>query len=473
MIRSHRLGTRAIVFAVACILGASAAGAAQATLSAPARLNAVEQKARDAVLARYRALSIQNGIVLVPLTRTDGIDSIELRGGAIAINSRAATGSEIRDRLGRDAEAILQLSYFDLATQQRILLAQAPPESAGTGGGEVAVPQPPSAAAPPEPPAPPVPERPFRRDYDARVRILGDITVAKDEQVNGAVVAVGGSVKVDGRVRDDVVAVGGSVKLGPHAEVLGDVTSVGGTIERDPGAVVSGRLNEVAFSTPNIRIRPRWNFHLIPWYDTGAWPAFRLLGTAVRMALVGLLAALIVLIAPRGVRRVEHVVTTEPWKAAAVGLLAELFFIPALVLAVVALAISIIGIPLLVLVPFAVLAFFVALLLGFAGAACSLAGVVWRRASASGASLLTMLGVGLVVVWSLTLLGRVIGLAGGPFVAAAVVLIFVGVLVEFAVWTVGLGGALLTRFGRYGALPAPPVAPAPPADPAPLSGEVL
>jgi hypothetical protein len=32
-------------------------------------------------------------------------------------------------------------------------------------------------------------------------------------------------------------------------------------------------------------------------------------------------------------------------------------------------------------------------------------------------------------------------------------LVFVGFVVEYAAWTVGLGGALLTRFGRHGALP--------------------
>ncbi len=470
MLRSHRLGARAIVMTVACILGAAAVSAAgQASAAAPSRLNAVEQKTRDAVLARYRALSIQNGIVLVPLSRVDGVESIEIRGGTIAINGRAVTGTEVRERLGRDAEPVLQLSYFDSATQQRMLLpGGAPEQPAGAGRPEVAPLQPPSPPVPIEPSAPSLPERAFRREYDARVRIFGDITVERDEQVNGAVVAVGGSIKVDGRVRDNVVAVGGSVKLGPHAEVLGDVTTVGGTIDRDPGAVVSGRLNEVGISTPGVRIRPNWNMHWAPWlwYDHGAWPAVRLFGTMLRMALFGLLAALVVLVAPRAVQRVEHVVTSQPWKAALVGLLAQLFFVPLLVLVVVVLAISIVGIPLLVLVPFGVLAFLVALLLGFTGAACGLARLIWRRGSAAEAGTLTVLAVGLAVIWSFTLLGRIVGLGGGPLMAAAVGLIFVGILIEYAAWTLGLGGALLTRFGRYGALPPPPaVAPAANAEP--------
>jgi hypothetical protein len=184
----------------------------------------------------------------------------------------------------------------------------------------------------------------------------------------------------------------------------------------------------------------------------------RLFGTVLRMALFGLLAALVVLVAPRAVQRVEHAVTSQPWKSALVGLLAQLFFVPVLVLLVVVLAISIIGIPLLVLVPFVVLAFFVALMLGFTGAACGLSRVIWRRSAASEAGLLTVLAVGLAVIWGLTLLGRIVGLGGGPMMAAAVALIVVGVLVEYAAWTLGLGGALITRMGRYGAMPPPPVA---------------
>jgi hypothetical protein len=460
MFGSHRLFARAIVVAVACILGATAMSAAgQASAAAPSRLNAVEQKTRDAVLARYRALSIQNGIVLVPLSRVDGVESIEIRGGTIAINGRAVTGGEVRERLGRDAEPVLQLSYFDLPAQQRMLLPGGGPERpAGSGRPEVAPPQPSAPSEPIEPQGPSTPERTFRREYDARVRIFGDITVEQDEQVNGAVVAVGGSITVDGRGRDNVVAVGGSVKLGPHAEVRGDVTTVGGTIERDPGAIVSGRLNEVGVSTPGVRIHPNWDVRWARWpsFNGPGWSVVRLFGTLLRMAVFALFAALVVLVAPRAVQRVEHAVTSQPWKAALVGLLAQLFFVPVVILVIVVLAISIVGIPLLILVPFGVLAFFLAFLLGFTGAACGLARLVWRREPVPQGGMLTVLAVGLGVIWSFTLLGRIVGLGGGPLMAAAVALILVGILIEYAAWTIGLGGALLTRFGRYGALPPPP-----------------
>lgn len=449
-------------------LGLTAVALAQAP-SAPASVSAsaAERRVRDAVLARYRVLPVQNGIVLVPLARVEGVDNIELRDGTIAINGHVATGAEVRERVGRDADAVLELSYFDLATQQRMLL---PNDGRPTQGGatrEVAEPQ---APRPAEPEAPPVPDRVFRREVEARVRVGGDITVDEDEQVNGPVIAVGGAVTVNGRVRDAVVAVGGGVHLGPRADVRGDVTVVGGTIERDAGASVSGKVNEVALSFPGIRIRPGWDLRWNPWFDAGPWRVFRLVGSLLRMALFTLLATLVLLLAPRAVDRVEMAVTTQPWKSALAGLLAQLFFVPVVVLVVVVLAVSIIGIPLLVLVPFGILAFFVALILGFAGVACALARLVQHRSSWSGPSTFPVLIVGLAMVWGVTVLGRLLGLGGGPLALMATLLVVVGFLIEYAAWTVGLGGALLTRFGRRGALPIV-VPPAPPAAPDPTMGE--
>ena len=58
----------------------------------------------------------------------------------------------------------------------------------------------------------------------------------EDEEVTGQVVAVLGSVRIDGAVGDQVVAVLGSVELGPKAVVRGDIISVGGRVHRSEGA---------------------------------------------------------------------------------------------------------------------------------------------------------------------------------------------------------------------------------------------
>ncbi len=170
------------------------------------------------------------------------------------------------------------------------------------------------------------------------------------------------------------------------------------------------------------------------------------------MVLFALLATLILLLAPKAVQRVQLAVTTQFWKSALVGLLAQLFFVPVLVLTVVVLAVSIIGIPLLVLVPFGVLAFFVALLLGFTGAASGLARLVQGRSSVSAPTAIGLLALGFALIWGITVLGRLVSLGGGPLASIGAVVVLTGFVIEYAAWTVGLGGALLTRFGRRGPL---------------------
>ena len=459
---------RAAVAALSAFLALLAPGAALAQSTPSTRPSAslptdAELRIKQAVLSSFRVLPVQNGIILVPIARRAGVDNVEVRDGTVAINGAVVTGAELRERLGRDGDVVLELSYLDLNTQRRLLLpARATPAPAA---------EEPRAQAPEQAPPDAEPEtragdetaaaarREFRRVSNGRVRIGGPITVGEDEEVRGAVVAVGGSVEINGRVRDEVVAVGGSVRLGPRAEVYGDVTSVGGSLSRSPAAVVRGQVNEIEFAWPNIRIRPvgPWSVHIDPWWTGAPWRTAQFVGTLVRMGLFALLAALLLLLAPRPVERVSVAVRSEPWKSALVGFFAQLVFVPLLVVTIVFLVISIIGIPLLVLVPFLILAFFAALLLGFTGTASAVARGARERFT--WAPTVPMLVVGLLVIWIFTLVGRLFSLPGGPFALVGGMLLLGGFLVEYAAWTVGLGGAILTRFGRVGRLYPPPLSP--------------
>jgi hypothetical protein len=77
-------------------------------------------------------------------------------------------------------------------------------------------------------------------DRDAIVHFGSDIYVEKGEHVEGDVVAIGGSVYIEGEVDGDVVAVGGSVTLGRRAEVDGDVVAVAGDLELHRGCEIDG-----------------------------------------------------------------------------------------------------------------------------------------------------------------------------------------------------------------------------------------
>ena len=450
-----------------CPFGLAPAGA-EALPAAAAQQEEGRERLRDTIRSRFTVLEVTGGVVLVPRTPRAGVGSVELRGGTVAINGTEVTGSELRERLGRDAEALIELSYLESAERQGLLLGE-------RRAPDVRSPEAPSVI-PPVPEAPPRrlpqarrdPDRSYGRQSEGRVRIGGDIRIEEDEQVDGPVVAVLGSVYVNGRVADAVVAVGGGVTLGPRAEIRGDVTSVGGGVSRDPNAAVSGQINSVQFQVPHISVRPIdwWPFSLPAVWDRQPWHGVRLMGTLLRIALFGLLAVLATLLLPGSVGRIRDTVRFEPWKCALAGLFAQLLFVPLLVIGIVVLVISIVGIPLLVLVPFVVLAFFLALLLGFAGAAAAFAGAVVDRSTRSLPTALSLLVVGLALIWGLTVIGRVVSLAGGPVTWIAAMFLVAGFLVEYVAWTMGLGGALLTRFGRNGrgwtpVTPPPIPAPAP------------
>jgi hypothetical protein len=267
------------------------------------------------------------------------------------------------------------------------------------------------------------------------------------------VVVILGSAHIQGRVDGAVVAVGGSVHLGPKADIRGDVTAVGGGVERSAGAVVAGQINEVRFSSPSfgpfVRVRPwrDWSWFGRP-FGNPFGPSVDLVATLIRMGVIGLFAALIVAMVPGPVKRVADRATGEPWRAGLVGLAAQLLFVPLLVLTVVVLAVSIIGIPLLLLVPFGLVAVLLAFLLGFAGTGCAVGQLIGRRSGGSVPTLLASLAIGLAVVWALTVCARFVGLAGLPVRVILGVVLLAGFLIEYLAWTVGLGAVLLSRFGR-------------------------
>jgi hypothetical protein len=459
---SRSNGIRSLVVAV-LVGAATAAGLGAAGEITP------EVKAQ--VLDRYRVLIIQGGVVLSPLRGPTR--SIEITRGAVAVDGTPVSGRELRERFGNDADLILQLSYATPEALAAAFGSAAPVQQPATPQGDTAAPpSPPTASQPsapaesapsataPETPAPPAPPEPPRRvKHGSKIRFGGDVTVDEDETITDAVVAIGGSVDVLGEVEDDVVAIGGNVRLGPHALVKGAVTSVGGRIDQAPGAEIRGETNEIGVHG----IGPaRWGRAMwMPGFGhdfMSGW--FRLFGTGLRIAVVLLLALIAVVIAGRPVDRIAQRAGDEPWLSGFVGLLLQVLIVPLTIVTVVVLAITIIGIPLLILVPFALLALLVGVLLGFVGVA--------RRVgewAAPGRTPLAATAVGVILIAAGTILARLMWLLPAPIAPVAIILTVVGFFLEYVAWTVGIGAMLLTRFGTRGPglsqVPAPPVVPPP------------
>jgi hypothetical protein len=418
---------------------------------------AVRSQAEDTAALRrqieqhFDIVPLTDAIGLRPKNRRANVRLIEIaRDGDITVNGEPVTGRELRQRLGSEADAIIRLSFLDADARTALV---APPKPADAAQA----PDPP--ATPAEPTTEPVEAersgpaqetaRRDRRSPGDRIRIFGDTSVAADEVISGQVVAVMGSVRVDGEVGDQVVAVMGSVDLGPKAVVRGDVVSVGGRVRRAAGAQVRGEINEVAIGRNGIVTGPMemdWPGWWGPMAIIGFGPAERLVGTGFRFLLMLLLVALSVVIARPTVESAAARLSENPVQATLVGIAAQVLVVPILIVGAILLAISIVGIPLLLLLPFVVLLLLFMALFGFSGSAFAAGQWARRRFGISGSGGITDTALGVFIIMLPLLIGRVMGFVVGPL---AFLMVGIGLLVEFVAWTCGFGAVLTNAFSRW------------------------
>jgi len=384
---------------------------------------------RDRLRERYDVLGLQDGIGLVPRARDAGIRIIEVRNGAVSVDGQALTGGEVRARLGADADLILRITYLDAADQRQL-----------AASGQADVP----AAAPELPQIPELPQTPRQRDVSRSTRRGGDlvrigdnVTVSRDEVIEGDVVVVFGNAAIDGQVNGELTVVMGNADVGPDAVVRDDVTVVGGTLNRAPGAQIDG-------SVENVAVGPgRWRASGFPGMlrDTILGRVGSLAGTVLRIALVTLLALVIVAFGRTSIEQIADRASADPIRAGFTGFLAQLLFFPVLLMTIIVLAVSIVGIPLLLLVPFGIALVLVVLLVGFTGVAYHVGRLLngrfgWTERGAYATVLLGVLTIALV-----TVVARSAAVIGGSFLTFP--LSAIGYMVEYAAWTLGFGAAIL------------------------------
>jgi hypothetical protein len=314
-----------------------------------------------------------------------------------------------------------------------------------------------------------------------RDEVADDITsigggIKVDGEVRGDAVAIGGEAKIDGRVTGEVVAIGGDVELGPDAEVLGDIVTVGGRVSREEGATVLGEISEVDWGDFE------WNWDG-DWFDgwSGDWfprvgerpPFFRVgkvfefVRAIIFTGLLIVLAGLVLLVSPKGVDRVRSAAVSDPLIMLVVGFGIEVLILPALIVASILLAVTVIGIPFAILLwPAALVALALALVLGYTGAAAA-AGDWFRNrfkgASGVAAGSFGALALGVLTIQALALVADLLGFLGLPWFFRFM-FGFPGLVICYLAWTIGLGAACMTAFGtsRFGAKAARTVPPTPP-----------
>jgi hypothetical protein len=346
---------------------------------------------------------------------------IQIVGGVVTVDGESLTGQQLRDRLGADSDLVLQASYLDVQRQR---------ELAGAA---------PAALAAPTAPAIQTPEDTAGAQVTTGdvVRFGGDISVGQNERIQGDVVALGGDVNVQGEVTGDLVAIGGAVTLGPQAVVRGDLNVVGGGLTRSPGARVMGSMHEVGSGAAGFGRGRRWSTGLGSF-----WPRFgSLAATVFRITLLVLLGLIAVAFAKRPIERIATRTAATPVRAGLVGLLAEILFLPVLILMIVVLAVSIVGIPLLALVPFAVLLMMLVMLVGFIALGYQIGRQLAARFGWRERGDYLAVAIGILAIGCLTVLAKLAALAAGSLLG--VPLTMLGYTVEYVAWTVGFGATIM------------------------------
>ena len=281
------------------------------------------------------------------------------------------------------------------------------------------------------------------------MRMSGDVLIPAGTEQDGTVVTMNGRIQVDGTLTGDAMTMNGDITIAgtvagsvrtlngnillmSTAKVDGDVWAINGRVDRQPGARVGGQVGEgPVFMRPRTRRVPGFR----PFGGMGQWMSWAFFRALAGWVMVGftVLAAAIAALFPEPIHRISTELSERPGRAILAGLLVWLL-LPPLVLA---LAVSIIGIPALAFVP---LALSVLALVGFSAAAMLLGNRITegfhRRTgpvpdAVVGAAILAILGL----------------VPGLGWLATAVAM------------TWGIGGTLLVIFRRHHNAPAgPPLA---------------
>ena len=99
---------RAGVLTLVATLGSGVIGAPMVAQET----SVVDPALKSRVERRFRVLQVREGLVLTPRREVRGLQSIEIREGVIAVDGTPTSGAQLRERLGADADLVLQVSYL-------------------------------------------------------------------------------------------------------------------------------------------------------------------------------------------------------------------------------------------------------------------------------------------------------------------------------------------------------------------------
>ena len=269
----------------------------------------------------------------------------------------------------------------------------------------------------------------------------GARTIAGNAIVRGTVVAQG-PVDVSGRVEGSVVSLHGDVTVHRGGVVTGDALAVGGRVNADSGQVL-GEIRAMAALPTVLGLATVVADARTPAQRTS--DSARIVAGTFAMLLV--IALGVLLFAGPNLDEVVSTIERQFVRAFWFGVLGQLVVLPALLILIVALVLSLIGI---LLVPFAVVAYAIAcaglVTLGFLAVARLVGGAIWRGGNASArARAIAAITLGIAVFFALWMVAAL--LTWAPL--AASVLRAAALAATWSAMTLGLGAAIISRAGTH------------------------
>lgn len=276
------------------------------------------------------------------------------------------------------------------------------------------------------------------------VRLFSDAEVGPGQTVDGDVVAVFGSVKVEGTVVGSAVAVFGSLDLSPQARIQGDAVAVGGGIREEPGANVQGQTVQVGFLPFTLGLP---GLPMVIMSIVIGWLITVFFGWAAAMLFPA---------------RLTRVAVTASRRTAA-SLVLGVFSGPLMLMAMLLLMVTVVGIPIAFFLP---LAWFAVTYAGQIAATYVLGCKLTRRPLTSTTGIVGALAAGSLLVASVFGFGAILWETPGAIRTVALFFMLVGVLLVLGLSAIGAGAFMLSRagsrphdIGEPGAGPAPAPSP--------------
>jgi hypothetical protein len=261
----------------------------------------------------------------------------------------------------------------------------------------------------------------------------GNVTLEENADLNGSLVVFGGTIASNGNVNGDVVVFGGQIKLDKNAVVTGDVVTIGGQLNQVEGAEIKGEVVKnisPQIQIPNGRIPPDVK---PPQVNIGYNPFWTAAGIFYRAVIIAALAMLVVVFLKPQLEHVSQAIVSQPVMSGGVGLLTVLGG-PISILIV-----AVIMIVTLILIPVAVLVIFLGALiiaLAWLFGMIALGNEVGERFTHSFNQTWAPVFTAGFGTFLLMLVGGAIGQIP-----------CLGWLFTFLIGLVGIGAAMLTRFG--------------------------